>query len=506
MPEEQAIKKVPVGGGDAFTVCRTSEDKELLYGLDWGENDRIVFATGATDGIQEVKASGAGGVASALTKPEEPHRFHRWPEYLPDGRGVLFSADQRDGPFNNADIMVLRASDAVVMPLGVQGHHAHYLPSGHLVYVRGHNVFGVRFDLERLEIRGEERALLKGLSQIWGLVAWSFARNGDLVYKPKHFESRRVALEWVDRDGNRSPALPLGTYDWFKISPDGDWLIYGDEIGRIRIVNLETRVSKTIRGEPQGVFPVWGPKGEWVMWAGVAGEGLTNIHEAHTSLYLNRLGDGAEAERLVPGDQLQIPVSWSRDGRHALFFSTTEETGGDVLVFDLERTTEMTWRAGDISEFQVRPGYQDYAQFSPDGKWVAFISAELGTMNLWVSRFDSPEETKKRVAELDVLETFPNWLGADELLYLKREFDPQPPLHRIQRVSYAIDRDEFRWEHLEPWPDATTVNHFAADPDGTRVLVQKPEELVDPNRFNRQVVLFANFAQYVKEQIGEGDE
>lgn len=58
VPEEQAIKKVPVGGGDVFRLCRTSEDKELLYGLDWGEHDQIVFATGATDGIQEVTASG----------------------------------------------------------------------------------------------------------------------------------------------------------------------------------------------------------------------------------------------------------------------------------------------------------------------------------------------------------------------------------------------------------------------------------------------------------------
>ena len=217
----------------------------------------------------------------------------------------------------------------------------------------------VRFDLERLEIRGEEQALLKGLFQFWGLVAWSFARNGDLVYMPELFESKRVALEWIDRDGNRSPALPLGTYDWFKISPDGDWLIYGDEIGRIRIVNLETRVSKALRGEPQGVFPVWGPKGEWVMWSGKAGEGITNIHEAHTSLYLNRLGDGAEAERLILGDQLQIPLSWSRDGRHVLFFTNAEETDGDLLVLDMARTTEMNGRAGDISEFQVRPGYQD---------------------------------------------------------------------------------------------------------------------------------------------------
>ena len=62
--------------------------------------------------------------------------------------------------------------------------------------------------------------------------------------------------------------------------------------------------------------------------------------------------------------------------------------------------------------------------------------------------------------------------------------------------------DEFSWEVLEPWPNATTVYHFAVDPDGTRLLVQRPETLPDPDRFDKQVVLFSNFAQYVEEQIG----
>ena len=164
----------------------------------------------------------------------------------------------------------------------------------------------------------------------------------------------------------------------------------------------------------------------------------------------------------------------------------------------------MNWRVGAVSDFQVSPGNQDYAQFSPDGEWVAFISDEMGRMaNLWVSRFDSPEATKRPVTEDGVAQTFPRWLGEDQLLFLNGSYDgPQPPLHRVQRMKYSIDGDEFSWEVLEPWPNAATVYHFAVDPDGTRLLVQRPETLPDPDRFDKQVVLFSNFAQYVEEQIG----
>ena len=128
---------------------------------------------------------------------------------------------------------------------------------------------------------------------------------------------------------------------------------------------------------------------------------------------------------MVPSDQLQVPTAWGRDGSQVLFFTNTDETTGDLLALDMARTSEMTWRVGGVSDFRAGPAYQDYAQFSPDGNWVACISNELGrAANLWVSRFDSPEETKRPLTEGGVVNTSSQWLGEDELLYLNDEFVP----------------------------------------------------------------------------------
>ena len=104
----------------------------------------------------------------------------------------------------------------------------------------------------------------------------------------------------------------------------------------------------------------------------------------------------------------------------------------------------------------------------------------------------------------DLFGGFPKWRVTDELLYISREADAGATVRRVHRVRYSLVGDDIRTEPLEPWPGATTMNHFAVHPDGNRILVQKPEENPDPQKlFGNQVVLFADFAAYVKEQIGE---
>ena len=84
---DQTLKKIPVTGGPALTLCPMPSAPR---GASWGPDDTIIFARFGT-GLFRVSA--AGGEPEMLTTPESPDR-HYWPEVLPSGRAVLFTVDR----------------------------------------------------------------------------------------------------------------------------------------------------------------------------------------------------------------------------------------------------------------------------------------------------------------------------------------------------------------------------------------------------------------------------
>jgi serine/threonine-protein kinase len=100
------LKKVLVSGGPAVPIVPL--DGPTAVGATWGPDETIVFATtnGAT-GLQRVPA--AGGVPTVLTRPdvERGEADHMWPEWLPDGKSVLFTITAKNGGLDAAQVAVL---------------------------------------------------------------------------------------------------------------------------------------------------------------------------------------------------------------------------------------------------------------------------------------------------------------------------------------------------------------------------------------------------------------
>ena len=83
------LKKVSVLGGPAVTICDLDG---FPRGRSWTSDDTIVFATTASNGLMRVPV--VGGEPEVLTSvdPEGAETAHVWPEVLPNGKGVLFTA------------------------------------------------------------------------------------------------------------------------------------------------------------------------------------------------------------------------------------------------------------------------------------------------------------------------------------------------------------------------------------------------------------------------------
>jgi serine/threonine-protein kinase len=137
-----ALKKVPVNGGPAVTLCKV----DLLYGASWGRTNQIVFAH-QTGGLWKVSAD--GGTPTAITKlpADSGEVSHRLPHFLPDGRTVLFTVTKRGFPSWDDTLIVaqsLATGDRKVLIEG--GADARFVSTGHLVYLRTGTLMAVPFD------------------------------------------------------------------------------------------------------------------------------------------------------------------------------------------------------------------------------------------------------------------------------------------------------------------------------------------------------------------------
>ncbi len=200
--EGGTLRKVALTGGPAVTILNTGLGASS--GATWTPDDTIIFATpDPTTGLQRVSAG--GGEATVLTRPA-PARGeldHVWPEMLPGGRALLYTIIATTGGPDAAQVALLDLTTGTSRVLMRGGSHAHYIPTGHLVYTAGGTLRAIPFDLARLETRGTAVTVLPRLvTKPQGAGEFVVAADGTLAYvDAADFAAAATTLVWVDRQG-----------------------------------------------------------------------------------------------------------------------------------------------------------------------------------------------------------------------------------------------------------------------------------------------------------------
>ena len=102
---------------------------------------------------------------------------------LPGGRAVLFTITALKGGLDAAQVVVQDLQTGARRVLARGGSHAHYVPSGHLVYAAAGTLLGVAFDLARLETRGTPVPVIPDvMTTLHGGVHAVMAGDGSLVH------------------------------------------------------------------------------------------------------------------------------------------------------------------------------------------------------------------------------------------------------------------------------------------------------------------------------------
>jgi serine/threonine-protein kinase len=395
------LKKVSVHGGPAVTICRIPNG--LPFGGTWGAGNTIVFVTNS---LFKVSADG-GSPQALLDYSDATGAVFSAPEFLPDGRTLLFT--RRNSYWDEAEIDVLPPG-GTPHPL-LKGANPHYMP-GFLTFLRMGALLAVPFDAAKAQISGSPVALLEGVMQSIGasqatdsgVGQFAVSSLGALVYASGGISPPRIgSVVQIDRKGGITDLNIREPIATVRLSPDGQrfaahtWTA-NERAKDPRIYNLVRGTVTHLARDKGGHEVVWSPDGSKVAF----------VNEQHSLVVLSADGQGSP-ETIIPGDPSvdTFPHAWSPDGNWLLYGKVFPRT--PILM------KAMNGSATEPRVLSESVGFQDL-DFSPDGKWIAYRAFESGQVELYVQAFPGPGE-KVRVASGTV--TNPVWArNGGELFYL----------------------------------------------------------------------------------------
>ena len=494
--EGEKVKKVLLSGGGAQSFrC----DCGSPFGASWSRQGIIAFTPYQNTVVRQM--SDGGGTPQSLTRFEKGESGHRWPEFLPDGRAVLFAAGSSLVTFSDAQVAVESVGTGERRNLIQAGTNPRYATSGHLVYAQGGNLMAVPFDPKRLTATGTAVPVVEGVLQSpsSGAVQYSFSATGSLVYVSGGIQSAQSKLVWISRTGAEQPlAAPVHTYVTPRLSPDGRQVAVTimESESQIWLYDLsrETLTRLTLEGNVN-VGPVWSPDGKRIAFNSNK-EGLAN------AFWLLADGGGG-LERLNTSEYVQSPQSWSPDGQQLAFIEIKPNTPTEVWVLRMGDPSLRSGQAPSAGSAQVRKAQlflqqtqftEEAPQFSPDGRWLAYISDESGRREVYVQPYPGPGG-KWQISTEGGREPVWNRNGR-ELFY--RIGNKMMAVDISTQPSFAAGKPRMLFEGQFALARGTSPN-YDVSLDGQRFLMVKPagQEQSAPSQIN--VVL--NWFEELKRRV-----
>jgi Tol biopolymer transport system component/tRNA A-37 threonylcarbamoyl transferase component Bud32 len=484
-----SLKKVSVSGGAALPLG----DAGTPRGASWGSQGMIVFAPTTTSGLQQV--SDGGSAPQLLTHLEKGDVSHRWPEFLPGGRAVLFAAGPNGINFTNAQVAVQSFGTGQRRNLIQGGTYPHYAASGHLVYAQRGTLMAMPFDLRRLEATGAAVPVVEGVLQSLssGVAQYSVSAAGSLVYVSGGIQSAQRRLVWVSRNGaEQSVAAAAHSYFSPRLSPDGQRVAVGitEQDSQVWLYDLsrETLSRFTFEGN-YSLLPVWTPDGKRIAFE--------SNKEGPLNLFWQMADGSGGPERLNTSEYIQVPMSWSPDGQLLAFFEVNPTTQRDIWVL---RMGDPWPGSGQVRKAQpfLRTRFDEAVpRFSPDGRWLAYISDESGRYEIYVQPYPGPGRKWQISTEGG---TEPAWNpNGRELFY--RSGDKMMAVDIATQPGFAAGTPRMLFEGpYEPAP--FPLANYDVSHDGQRFLMLKPTEQAQAAPTQINVVL--NWFEELKRKVPTG--
>jgi serine/threonine-protein kinase len=372
----QRLKKIALRGGAAVDLAPVFV---TARGASWGPGG-IVYTSSWYSGLFRVSEDGGTPEELTHTDLQRGEKSHRFPKLLPDGSAVLYTvSDYRLDSFDDATIEAFSFKTRTRKVLVRGGSNPLYAPSGHLLFTRHGALEAVRFDAQRLELRGDPQKVLDGIvtSDATGAAQVDLA-GGMLAYMPGGPEVFYTRLVWVDRNGVTSPfPLPPALYTTAHFSPDGRQLLIRKEAANAHlwVYDLSRRIMSRLTSEWDNNGETWSPDGKHVLFAQARGSREGGIRSVPS--------DGSSPPGTVVDNVQAGVMSVSPDGKWIAYDELGKGSGLDLWLLPLDGAR--TPRPFLNTRFN-----EGSPTFSPDGRYLAYWSDESGRIEVYLRPFPGP--------------------------------------------------------------------------------------------------------------------
>jgi eukaryotic-like serine/threonine-protein kinase len=367
------MKKIEATGGPVRTLCSAAVSR----GASWNRDGVIIFSPTPNDPLYKISAE--GGEPAQLTKlePSRQEASHRWPYFLPDGYHFLYSV--LGGPQSQGIYLTSLDGKENRRLLEVRDSVVAYAEPGYLLFRREAALMAQAFDGQTLQLGGYSFPVAEqvGFEASTFQTYFSVSQTGVLAYSSGNYGLTQ--LTWVDRSGKELGTIGQARSYYIRpwVSPDGKRMaVDGPDLQGNRdvwLIDLVTGDPTRFTFDPSTeLFPVWSRDGSRIVFA--------SDREGPRHLYVKNANGAGKEEVLLKSEANKIPMDWSPDGRFILYNVNDPNTKFDLWLLPL---------FGDQKPFPFlqTAASERLGRFSPDGRWIAYVSDESGNNEIYVRTF-----------------------------------------------------------------------------------------------------------------------
>jgi serine/threonine-protein kinase len=304
------LKKVAISGGQPIVLA----DANVLFGGTWGRDDTIVFAPEDV-GFSRVSSTGGPVTTATTLDTRAGEGGHLWPQFLPDGKSLLFTIGTTGTNMERARIVLHSLATGTRRTLIEGGTHARYVSSGHIVYITAGALMAVPFDLATGTVKGTGVPVLDGVARSeLGATQIAVSPSGSLAYVSGEPRSAIRSLVWMDRKGAITP-LPLAPRAYWspRLSPEGRRIAVGIE-GSTHDVWVSDVARDTLARVTFGsdnYLPLWTPDGTRIVFQ--------SNRTGPWNIFWMPVDRSVPEVQIVKSEHTVIPHSWSADGQTLVY-------------------------------------------------------------------------------------------------------------------------------------------------------------------------------------------